>query len=84
MLKRVRRGLGTLGLGSLQRHLPTFTLAVERPRPLSAPATSPAPSQAAGASTTSPARSADLLALRDGLRELLTFLDSPAPAMPEM
>jgi hypothetical protein len=81
--KRARRGLGTLGMGSLQRHLPTITLAVERPRPLSSPvplSERPMPTL----STENPASTSDLLRLRDGLRELLAFLDAPVPTQHEM
>lgn len=85
--KRHRRGLGTLGLSSLQRHLPTFTLAVERPRPWNSAA------EAAGPLPALSTRSAvaqgcvdrtDLLLLRDGLHKLLALLDAPPPLAQEM
>lgn len=86
--KRARRGLGTLGMGSLQRHLPTILLAVERPRPLSSSTVTPSPAafrleQGSQVGSGCVDRT-DLLLLRDGLRGLLALLDADSPAAQEM
>ncbi len=86
--KRTRRGLGTLGMGSLQRHLPTILLAVERPRPLGSPTVTPSPAafrlEPGGQVALGCVDRTDLLLLRDGLRGLLALLDAPSPTAQEM
>ncbi len=86
--KRARRGLGSLGIQSLQRSLPTITLVVERPR-LASPAVRPAaPSrgQLSDSSITAsgPVDRGSLLLLRDGLRDLLDTLDQVPALAAEM
>ena len=79
--KRARRGLGALGMGSLNRSVPTLTLWVERPRPQW---TAPPDVKAAAAMDRGASRLADkgsLLQLRDDLRSLLTMLDTPTPPL---
>lgn len=86
--KRARRGLGSLGIQSLQRSLPTITLVVERPR-LASPAVrpaAPARGQLSESSITAsgPVDRGSLLLLRDGLRELLDTLDQVPALSAEM
>lgn len=86
--KRARRGLGSLGIQSLQRNLPTITLLVERPRLASPAVRPPAPSrdQSSGSSVAAsgPVDRGSLLLLRDGLRELLDTLDQVPALAAEM
>lgn len=86
--KRARRGLGSLGIQSLQRSLPTITLVVERPRLTSPAVRPPAPSrgQSSGSAiaASGPVDRGSLLLLRDGLRDLLDTLDQVPALSAEM
>ena len=78
---RPKRGLGTLGMQSLDRALPALVFI---PSSATAPAASPPPRTPAATSPAGPAgregKAAELIYLRDELRTLLALFDDPSPS----